>query len=588
MSEIVPSHAMAPLKAALAQFQAGSLSLDRLADLVERFSRESPDASDEIRSILDHAVRSGALSQAVYRDLVARLDDATRVVRTSFTAPNIRSETGPASGAAVSFEEGATRVEETIAMTSLKTVVFADQPSGAVVPPGDVTRPPSVPRTAQTATTGGLSTPPPGPTEQSLQVGDILKDRFVLEQVLGAGGMGVVFKALDLRKKEANDRDPYVALKVLNQAFRDNPVSLIALQRETKRAQTLSHPNIINVYDFDRDGSHVYMSMEYLDQRTLSQFIKELPEGGLPFKKAWPIIFGMGSALAYAHKKGIVHSDFKPSNVFIDEHYDVKVLDFGIACAIGRSDKDHEEATLFDPRALGALTPAYASLEMFEDEEPDPRDDIYALACVTYELLTGKHPFGRLTAQQALELNLQPKAVPGLTRRQWHGLQRGLALKRTDRTPSVEEFLRELQKRSVVFYGGWVAGLVLVAVTATNVYLNLNAPSEPPKAPVMLTAEQQAKIKDLLELAEIHFDVGYLTAPPGSNALWAYREVLKIDPYNEAAIRGLQKIADALEQAAWEYYEQGNRIESMKKVNEGLEANPKHPGLLKLKQKLQG
>ena len=98
--------------------------------------------------------------------------------------------------------------------------------------------------------------PPTSPSltpNQEFSVGAVLKERFVLKEELGRGGMGIVFKALDMRKVEASDREAFVALKVLNIGFRDDPISLIALQRETKRAQTLSHPNIITVYDFDRD-----------------------------------------------------------------------------------------------------------------------------------------------------------------------------------------------------------------------------------------------------------------------------------------------------------------------------------------------
>ncbi|MGH8548505.1 MAG: protein kinase domain-containing protein, partial [Methylococcales bacterium] len=135
---------------------------------------------------------------------------------------------------------------------------------------------------------------------EELQVGAILKDRFVLKEILGSGGMGVVFKALDRRKQEARDKEPYVAVKVLNSHFRNNPESFIALQRETKRAQTLSHPNVVTVYDFDRDGSHVFMTMECLSGQPLNKFIKGLGEKGLALKRAWPIIQAMGQALAYA------------------------------------------------------------------------------------------------------------------------------------------------------------------------------------------------------------------------------------------------------------------------------------------------
>lgn len=422
-----------------------------------------------------------------------------------------------------------------------------------------------------------------------LAKGDVLKDRFVIEEEVGAGGMGVVFKALDLRKKEARDREPYVALKVLNREFQDNPISLIALQREAKRAQSLSHPNIITVYDFDRDGSRVFMSMEYLDQKPLSRFIRELPEGGMSFDEAWPIIAGMGAALQHAHRKNIVHSDFKPGNVFINEAHDIKVLDFGIACAAAKSDQTPTERTVFDPRSLGALTPAYASLEMFGDEDPDPRDDIYALACVSYELLTGKHPFDRRTALQALALNLQPKAVPGLSRRQRRALEHALALKRDQRTPSVEQFLRDLQPRGLASYGVPLAGTValFIGAAATVFLMQANAPPERPRTPVVLTPEQQAKVKDLLEMADMHFAVGFLAAPEGSNALYAYQEVLKLDPYNSAAMAGVRRIADTLADVARELYERGEIAQSLTKVEEGLLADPTHQDLLELRNALQ-
>jgi serine/threonine protein kinase len=234
------------------------------------------------------------------------------------------------------------------------------------------------------------------------------------------------------------------------------------------------------------------------------------------------------------------------------------------------------------------MTPAYASLEQIREQPPDQRDDIYALACVCYELLSGQHPFRKLSAENALGLNLHPKPIPGLKRNQWKALQRGLAFKQEDRIKSVAEFATLLQPHGKLFYAAWSAGVLLAAITAANIYLNLiSPPPAPPPIVQEITPEQQLKIKDLLELAEIHFDVGYLTAPTGSNALWAYREVFKIDPYNEKAIAGIKKIADAEEQAAWELYEKGERAQSLKKVMEGLEADPRHEGLLKLKSKLE-
>jgi serine/threonine protein kinase len=381
-----------------------------------------------------------------------------------------------------------------------------------------------------------------------------------------------------------------VALKVLNQDFQFNPMALVTLQRETKRAQTLSHPNIIKVYDFDRDGAHVFMSMEYLQGKPLSHLIREHADCGLPYKKAWPIIHAMAEALAHAHKKNIVHSDFKPGNVFIGDDGDIRVLDFGIACAFNLTEKEGQDPTVFNARDLGAMTPAYASLEQLQHCKPDPRDDIYALACISYELLAGKHPFGRLSAEKAQELSLQVKPLAKLGRRQWKGLQKALAFKQDQRCGSIAEFLAAIGPRTSLFYGLWMTGVLVVSLMGLNVYWTLNeknANTEIPKVALELSPEQTQKIKDLLELADIHFDVGYLTAPTGSNAFWAYQEVLKIDPYNKAAIDGINKVADALEQQAWEFYEKSDRSEALKKVQEGLEVNPAHKGLMSLREKLR-
>jgi len=244
--------------------------------------------------------------------------------------------------------------------------------------------------------------------DQVKGIGDTLNGRFVLEECLGVGGMGTVFKALDLRKLEASDRRPYVAIKVLNLQFRGNPKSLIALQREARKAQTLAHRNIVTVYDFDRDGSVVYLTMEYLSGQPLSRILRNPNFKGMPFAEVVPIFRGMANALAYAHERGFVHCDFKPANVFLTDTAEVKVIDFGIARVFQRPEEE-TEATIFDPGSLGALTPAYASPEMLEHREPDPRDDVYALGCITYELLTGKHPFDRVPATQARSAGMKPQ-----------------------------------------------------------------------------------------------------------------------------------------------------------------------------------
>ncbi len=128
--------------------------------------------------------------------------------------------------------------------------------------------------------------------------------------------------------------------------------------------------------------------------------------------------------------------DFKPANIFVTDTAKVKVIDFGIARVIQRPEEE-SEATVFDPGSLGALTPAYASPEMLEHREPDPRDDIYALGCITYELLTGKHPFDRVPALQARSAGMKAHRPDHLGNKQWKAFKAALAFEREARTPTV-------------------------------------------------------------------------------------------------------------------------------------------------------
>ncbi|MCC5888762.1 MAG: protein kinase [Gammaproteobacteria bacterium] len=315
------------------------------------------------------------------------------------------------------------------------------------------------------------------PTAAALGSGTVLKGRFVLEDKLGEGGMGGVYKAVDLVKQEARDRNPHVAVKVLNENFAEHPDAFIALQRESSRTQRLSHPSIASVYDFDRDGQTAYMVMELMQGDPLDKFLKKHKQG-VDKERAFAIIKDIASALAYAHAQGLIHSDFKPGNIFLTSSGAAKVFDFGIARAAAAPGEekaakrgpvsedtlgkdDGTDKTLFDAGALGALTPAYAACEMFEGKDPAPQDDVYALGIVGYQLLTGRHPFDRKKAPIAEAQNMVPQRPDGLTRREWNALKHALAFRREDRTPDAQVFLEE-------FFGVTGTGLKYALITATG------------------------------------------------------------------------------------------------------------------------
>ena len=290
------------------------------------------------------------------------------------------------------------------------------------------------------------------PSDASSMQHRILKERFILEKVLGVGGMGVVYKAKDRLKVEAQDRDPYVAIKVLSDEFKSHPEAFISLQRESRKSQRIAHPNTVKVYDFDRDGDTVFMTMEFMEGKPLDQLIRQYKATGLPPDDAWTIINGMCSALIHAHAENIVHSDFKPGNVFITSNSTAKIFDFGIARAVAnvdRNDGKSRDKTVFDAGNLGALTPAYASLEMLLGQTPDVRDDIYALGCVVYEIFTGVHPFNKMPADDAFKRKLKPKRIAGLKKSQWRAVEKALAFKRADRMESVEAFLDQLTLKRI-------------------------------------------------------------------------------------------------------------------------------------------
>lgn len=345
----------------------------------------------------------------------------------------------------------------------------------------------------------------------------ILKGRFILEDLLGAGGMGVVYKAKDLLKIEAQDRDPYVAIKVLTDEFKAHPEAFIALQRESRKTQRIAHPNIVTVYDFDRDGDTVFMTMEYLDGKPLDKLISQYRSVGLPFDDVFKILEGISAALIYAHGQNIIHSDFKPGNIFVSNKGIAKVIDFGIARAVAKVEHREEsidDKTVFDAANLGALTPAYASLEMLQGKSPDVRDDIYALGCIAYELYTGVHPFNRIHADEAKRQKLKPKRIPGLKKNQWRAIERTLAFEREDRIQSVDLFWAEFSRKPKSYWGGVVISLILLA--GAGAYYQFKP------EPTQTVSEDQVRneIEQKLRLEMMQKTLAELHAQPGFSPAW--------------------------------------------------------------------
>ena len=280
--------------------------------------------------------------------------------------------------------------------------------------------------------------PPRGPSDVLVQVqaaaaegrltiGEKLSGRYRIERELGEGGMGVVYLVTDEQVVGET-----FAVKVLKEGL--DPQALEVLRGEVRKTRKLSHPNIVDVHSVNVDGTRLYVLMEYLEGKSLIALLDEEFGRGMAFSHAWPIIEDVGAALGYAHDHNVIHSDLKPANIFLTTSGKTKLLDFGIA-RVSRGPLLHQRSGPL------ALTPAYASCEMLHGKEADARDDIYSFACVIYEMLCGKRPFGELTALEAREAGARVPPIGVLTPKQNAALAQALAFDRKGRTASVEELL---------------------------------------------------------------------------------------------------------------------------------------------------
>jgi serine/threonine protein kinase len=278
-------------------------------------------------------------------------------------------------------------------------------------------------------------------TQRSLAAGDVLRDRYRVQGVLGQGGMGTVFAALDLYRLDRSHGEQQVAIKVLHTEVIKRPRLFAELRREFQHLQTLSHPNIVRVHEFDRDGDLAFFTMEYLSGALLSRVLFAQESSALYRPYALAIVRDVGAAVAHAHARGVVHGDLNPGNIFVTDNGEIRVLDFGASHQLHRgpwiSEFEHS-------RQIAVATPKYASCQLLEGEAADARDDVYALACITYVLLTGNHPFQDNTALKARTLRLVAARPRGLSRLQWNALKAGLHFDREQRPTDMQAWLDRL------------------------------------------------------------------------------------------------------------------------------------------------
>lgn len=222
-------------------------------------------------------------------------------------------------------------------------------------------------------------------------IGKRLDGRYEIEEIIGVGGMAVVYKAYD------NVEDRTVAIKILKDEFVSNDEFIRRFKNESKAIAILSHPNIVKVYDVSFGDLIQYIVMEYIDGITLKEFIER--QGSLRWKDTVYFTIQILKALQHAHDKGIVHRDVKPQNIMVLQDGTIKVTDFGIA-RFARS----EQRTITD-KAIGSVH--YISPEQARGEKTDEKADIYSVGVMLYEMLTGQLPFEADSALSVAIMQLQ-------------------------------------------------------------------------------------------------------------------------------------------------------------------------------------
>ncbi|MEX5628254.1 serine/threonine-protein kinase [Pseudomonas marginalis] len=265
----------------------------------------------------------------------------------------------------------------------------------------------------------------------------LLAGRYQLDRLLGSGGMGVVYRARDMLHEAFGEPDAWVALKLLSDTLAESSDGHVLLYSEFALTRSLRHDHVVRTYAFEVDTPRqvAFFTMELLQGRTLDRILSECPDG-LPWRELQPIALQLLDALAYAHRRGVLHGDVKPANIMLGEQ-GVRLFDFGLGHA--EAEQAAGLPTLSRSR-FKAWTPGYAAPELVAGGNISARADLYGAACVIYELAQGRRP-GEHQSDQPLS---RPRQLP---RRCWPALRSALALDPECRTIAIEELGEAMNRR---------------------------------------------------------------------------------------------------------------------------------------------
>jgi serine/threonine protein kinase len=269
-----------------------------------------------------------------------------------------------------------------------------------------------------------------------LNISTALENRFQLLKEIGRGGMGIVFQAHDKQLREQ------VAIKVLSPLLSNNADGLERLKREVSAARRITHPNVIRIHDISESGGLHFVSMEYFSGTTLKDLIKR--DGAFSAAEGSQIAFQICDGLESAHRHGVIHRDLKSQNIIVNDHGELKIIDFGLATNI------HQQGMTATGLILG--TPEYMAPEQVAGKKADERADIYSFGIILYETFTGKVPFTGDTAiavgfQQMREKPPPPSEInPQISTEVERVILKALQKNPSDRYSSVAEMRTDLEK----------------------------------------------------------------------------------------------------------------------------------------------